>query len=108
MSGGIAYVLDEENKLYKNLNKELVKMESIETKSDAGDLRHLIEEHYRYTGSRKAKEVLDHFDVCLPYFKKIIPTDYKEILRLIAESEERGADSEEAKIEAFRAFVGGV
>ena len=83
-----------------------ISKKSIETKSDAGDLRHLIEEHYRYTGSRKAKEVLDHFDVCLPYFKKIIPTDYKAMLRLIAKNEEKGISLEEAKIEAFREFVG--
>ena len=106
MSGGIAYVLDEENKLYRNLNKELVKMESIGTKADAADLRHMIEEHYRYTGSRKAKDVLDHFDNYLPQFKKIIPADYKAMLRLIAKNEEKGISLEEAKIEAFREFVG--
>ena len=66
----------------------------------------MIEKHVEYTASEKGKDILDHFDEYIPRFKKIIPTDYKEIRRLITESEERGADPETAKIEAFRAFVG--
>ena len=107
MSGGIAYVLDEENRLYRNLNKQLVQMENVETKTDRVQLRRIIEAHVAHTGSEKGREILENFEAYVPRFKKIIPTDYKEILRLIAESEERGADPEEAKIEAFRAFVGG-
>ena len=59
------------------------------------------------TGSKKGAQILDQFDAYVPHFKKIIPTDYREILRLIAKSEERGADPETAKVEAFRAFIGG-
>ncbi|MCR5518434.1 MAG: glutamate synthase large subunit [Lachnospiraceae bacterium] len=107
MSGGIAYVLDEDNTLYKNLNKELVSMENIASKEDATKLRTLIASHVEATGSKKAKDILDRFDEYLPHFKKIIPIDYKEILRLIAKESERGADPETAKIEAFRIFTGG-
>ena len=107
MSGGTAYVLDEENRLYRNLNKQLVQMENVETKTDRVQLRRMIEAHVEHTGSEKGREILENFQAFIPCFKKIIPTDYKEILRLIAESEERGADPEEAKIEAFRLFVEG-
>ena len=107
MSGGTAFVLDEENRLYRNLNKQLVEMENVETKTDRALLRRIIEAHVEHTGSEKGREILKNFKAYVPRFKKIIPTDYKEILRLIAESEERGADPEEAKIEAFRLFVGG-
>ncbi|MCR5684683.1 MAG: glutamate synthase large subunit [Lachnospiraceae bacterium] len=107
MSGGIAYVLDEDNKLYRNLNKQLVTMETVEHKEDADELKKIITEHFEATGSKKAKNILEHFDEFIPHFKKIIPTDYKEILRLIAKETENGADIETAKIEAFRAFVGG-
>ncbi len=107
MSGGIAYVLDEENRLYRNLNKQLVEMENVETKTDRAQLRRIIEAHVNHTGSEKGREILENFEAYVPRFKKIIPTDYKEILRLIAESEEHGADPEEARIEAFRMFVGG-
>ena len=106
MSGGIAYVLDEENTLYRNLNKQLVRMELLEHKTDLEELRRLITEHVKYTGSEKGSEILESFEAYIPHFKKIIPTDYKEILRLIAKSEETGMDSETAKIEAFREFVG--
>ncbi|MBS6397727.1 MAG: glutamate synthase large subunit, partial [Clostridiales bacterium] len=70
MSGGIAYVLDEGNCLYKNLNKEMVLMEKVETRADQEELKNLIKSHVEHTGSRKGKEVLEHFDVYLPKFKK--------------------------------------
>ena len=108
MSGGVAYVLDEENHLYRNLNKQLVHMENVENKPDRTELKRLITEHVRQTGSPKGREILEQFEAYVSRFKKIIPADYKEILRLIAESEEQGADPETAKIEAFKAFVGGV
>jgi glutamate synthase (ferredoxin) len=104
MSGGIAYVLDEDNSLYRNLNKQLVRMENVESKADRSELRRIIEKHVEYTGSRKGKEVLEHFKEYVTHFKKVIPTDYKEILRLIAVNEELGADPETAKLEAFKAF----
>ena len=102
MSGGVAYVLDEENKLYRNLNKQLVRMENVETRTDREELRRLIEKHVQYTGSAKGKDILARFTDYVPQFKKIIPTDYKEILKYIAKSEEQGADPETAKLEAFR------
>ena len=102
MSGGIAYVLDEENHLYRNLNKQLVRMENLESKTDKAELKRMIEKHVQHTGSRKGKDILEHFNEYVPHFKKIIPADYKEILRLIAGSEEQGADPETARLEAFR------
>lgn len=105
MSGGIAFVLDEENQLYKNLNKQLVLMEKIETKADRDELRTLIEKHVKYTGSKKGTEILENFADYLPKFKKIIPVDYKEMLRLMAKYEEQGMDHDEAQVEAFNEFV---
>ena len=106
MSGGIAYVLDEQNKLYKNVNKQLVNMELLELKSDIEELKTLIENHVKYTGSKKGKEILEHFADYIPHFKKIIPVDYKEIRRLIAKHEEQGLDMASAQVEAFKEFVG--
>ncbi|WP_026508505.1 glutamate synthase large subunit [Butyrivibrio sp. MC2013] len=107
MSGGVAYVLDEHNTLYKNVNKQLVSMESLTFKEDIDELRRMIERHAAATGSLKAAEILEHFEDYIGHFKKIIPTDYKEILRLIAREMETGTDPETAKIEAFKDFVGG-
>ena len=106
MSGGIAYVLDVENRLYKNLNKQLVNMEKLEYKNDIEELRSIIEKHVKYTGSKKGQEILDNFSEYVEHFKKIIPTDYKEILRFTAECEEQGMNHEQAQIEAFSKLVG--
>ena len=106
MSGGIAYVLDEENSLYKNLNKDLVLMEKIEQRSEQEELRRIIEQHVAYTGSKKGQRILDDFSSFIGKFKKIIPTDYKAMLHLIAEGEEKGMPREQAEIEAFTKLVG--
>ena len=106
MSGGVAFVLDEDNRLYRNLNRQMVRMENVDSRTDREELRRIIAEHVRCTGSAKGKEVLEHFAEYVPQFKKIIPSDYKEMLRLIAKYEERGTDPETARIEAFREFVG--
>ncbi len=106
MSGGIAYVLDEENKLYLHLNKQLVAMEKVEHKNDIEELKAMIENHVKYTGSKKGKEILDNFDEYVGCFKKIIPNDYKEMMRLIAKNEEQGMSREQAQIEAFTALAG--
>ena len=107
MSGGIAYVLDENNKLYKNLNKEMVSMEPVEHKNDLQELRAIIEEHVKCTGSAKGKDVLEHFNAYASMFKKIIPADYKRMLKGIAGFREQGADQDTAEELAFRAFVEG-
>ena len=101
MSGGIAYVYDEHNCLYRNLNKEMVLMEKIEHKADKELLKEMLEKHLEYTGSIKAKNVLDDFEENLSKFKKIIPEDYKRMVQMTAAFEEQGMDHEKAQIEAF-------
>ncbi len=107
MSGGVAYVLDEENHLYRNLNREMVLMEKVETRYDCDELRRLLEAHVRYTGSDKASQVLAHFSEYLPRFKKIIPEDYKHLQQLSSQFEEQGMGREEAQTEAFYASLRG-
>ena len=80
MSGGVAYVLDENNTLYRNLNKELVLMENIESEADKAVIKTLLENHKKYTGSKKAKTILADLERYLPKFKKIIPEEYKRIV----------------------------
>ena len=106
MSGGIAYVLDEENSLYRNINKSMISMEEITWKSEAEELRGMIREHVEETGSLKGRMILEHFDEYLPKFKKIIPNDYKKMLVLSKHYEEMGLGSEQAQIEAFYESTG--
>ena len=103
MSGGVAYVLDENNDLYRKTNKSLVSTEELSNKYDVLELKGMIEDHVRYTNSVKGKEILENFEQYLPKFKKIIPYDYKKMLETIAKMEEKGLDPEQAQIEAFYA-----
>ena len=103
MSGGIAYVLDEDRDLYTRLNKNLVSLEAVTSKYDVLELKNLIQEHVQRTNSTKGKEILDNFGDYLPKFKKIIPHDYKRMLNAIVQMEEKGLSSEQAQIEAFYA-----
>ena len=103
MSGGIAYVLDEENDLYTKINKEMVFSEEITSKYDVMELKDMIKEHVALTNSQKGKEVLDNFSEYLPKFKKIIPYDYNRMMMAIVQMEEKGLSSEQAQIEAFYA-----
>ena len=106
MSGGIAYVYDEDNKLYRNLNKGMVLMEKVENKTDREELKAIIEKHFEYTGSKKAESILANFDENLSKFKKIIPEDYKKLMGLTVMYEEQGMSREDAQIEAFYAATG--
>ena len=101
MSGGIAYVLDEDRDLYMKLNKELIVSEEITSKSDAQELKTMIEEHVNATNSPKGKEILESFEEYLPKFKKILPKDYDRMLKSISSFQAKGLSYEEAQIEAF-------
>ena len=99
MSGGVAYVLDENHDLYKRINHELVKMYDIE---DATELKALIEQHAKETGSEKAKQILADFESFIPKFKKIIPNDYNRMLTEIASGETSGMNHDDAVMAAFK------
>ena len=104
MSGGIAYILDEDRTLYTKLNKELVSTREVTDKYDVLELKSIIQEHVSYTNSEKGKEILDNFSDYLPKFKKIIPRDYERMLEAIVQMEKKGLSSEQAQIEAFYAI----
>ena len=80
MSGGIAYVLVEDNDLYTRMNKEMVFSEEVSNKYEVMELKDMIKEHVAFTNSEKGKEILDNFSEYLPKFKKVIPDDYNRML----------------------------
>lgn len=106
MSGGVAYVLDENNDFYLKVNKELVAVEEVEELSDVQELKAMIEEHVKETASEKGKAILKNFAQYLPKFKKIIPHDYRRVLHTIHAMEEKGYSKDQAEIEAFYVNVG--
>ncbi|MBK5253874.1 MAG: glutamate synthase large subunit [Peptostreptococcaceae bacterium] len=101
MSGGIAYVLDENNSLYTKLNKNMISFSSVTAKHDVTELKGLIKEHVLRTASTKGEMILDNFEEYLPSFKKIIPDDYDKMLKAISNLESKGLSFEESQIEAF-------
>jgi len=107
MSGGVAYVLDENRNLYMRLNKSMVEMSLVTEKQDVEELRVLIERHVEVTNSVRGKEILDAFDRYLPLFKKIMPRDYERMLQSIASLEAKGMNRERAEVEAFYANAKG-
>ena len=89
MSGGVAYVLDEQGAFAERCNMGMVGFDELE-EADAIELRALIEEHGRRTGSPVAARVLADWDGLLERgaFVKVMPHDYKRVLRELAEQSE--------------------
>jgi glutamate synthase domain-containing protein 2/glutamate synthase domain-containing protein 1/glutamate synthase domain-containing protein 3 len=85
MSGGVAYVLDEDGTFTTRCNHELVALEPV-AGEDAEVLRALVEEHELRTGSPVAARVLAGWDVAPDLFVKLIPHDYKRALGLHRDS----------------------
>ena len=81
MSGGTAFVLDEDNVFESKCNKKNVEVEDLSEEDDVNLLHDLIEEHYKYTQSKKAKKILDNFEEYKLKFKKVIPPTYREIMK---------------------------
>jgi glutamate synthase domain-containing protein 3 len=80
MSGGVAYIWDRNGKFVNNCNPGMVDLEEVEADEDIEELKTLIENHLRYTGSTVARGVLEKWDEALKQFVKVMPTDYKRVL----------------------------
>ncbi len=92
MSGGVAYVLDEDGTFAERCNMGMVGFEA-PSEADAIELRAMIEEHRQRTGSPVAARVLDSWGALLAggAFVKVMPHDYKRVLRELAQQEARAA-----------------
>ena len=80
MSGGEAYVWNEDGKFESRCNLGMVELERVVEPADVQTLKTLIENHVRYTGSRKARMILDSWPIMLRHFVKVMPLDYKRVL----------------------------
>ena len=80
MSGGAAYIFDENSSFTQRCNMGMVELESVETSEDIAELKALIEKHALYTDSAVAKRVLSDWNTSLGKFVKVMPTDYKRVL----------------------------
>lgn len=87
MSGGIAYVLDEDGSFEEKYNREMIEVDELADTEDIDAVYSLVEQHYKYTDSVKAKTILGNWDDYRTKFKRVIPTAYKLILEKMKEEE---------------------
>jgi len=100
MSGGVAYVLDETGEFARHLcNSEMVALEPVVEPTDVAELRRLVSRHVEYTDSVPGRRVLGLWSALLPRFVKVMPTDYKRALEILAkEAAESAMMSEDVAI----------
>ena len=80
MSGGVAYVWDPDRKFDYFCNMEMVELSLIEDSSARKELHELIRQHYRYTGSALARQMLDEWNRYVDDFIQVTPIEYKRVL----------------------------
>ncbi len=80
MSGGIAFVNDEDGDFEIRFNPGLADLEPVTDPEDVATLKRMIEEHLKLTGSGPARRILANWDEALPRFKKVMPRDYRRVL----------------------------
>jgi glutamate synthase (ferredoxin) len=103
MSGGVAYVLDEDGTFARNCNKQMVGLQKLEDGDEIADLRALIEKHVLYTGSEKGRNVLALWNATVPKFVKVMPKDYERVLQAIKKAQAAGLTGDDALNAAFEA-----
>ena len=100
MSGGIAYVYDEDGQFSKRCNTAMVSLTPVTPRADQEEqmdraiwhkgstdealLRGLVEAHYKWTGSLRARHLLDHWAESRAKFVKVFPSEYKRALAELA------------------------
>jgi glutamate synthase (NADPH/NADH) large chain len=80
MSGGIAYVLDTTGNFSYYCNQGLVELTPVGDMDDIKELQEMINNHYMFTRSELAEQILVNWDEYLPRFIKVIPFEYKKVL----------------------------
>jgi glutamate synthase (NADPH) large chain len=101
MSGGIGYVLDETGDFAKRVNPQMVGIEKLEDAKEIAAVRAMIQKHFDYTKSERAKLVLNSWDKFVPKFVKVMPKDYKRMLACIDRAQAQGLTGDEAIMAAF-------
>lgn len=104
MSGGIAYVYNEDGSFENKCNMELIILEKLNDE-DKEDLKQMLQNHYKYTNSQKAKNMLNNFDIEINKFIKVIPKAYKQVIEQIKLAKEEGLSDDDAMMKAFQSAI---
>ncbi len=126
MSGGVAYVYDEDGQFAKRCNTAMVSLDKLlpaheqeatmdkaiwhklgdgQPRTDEAILKKLIEDHHRWTGSQRARDILDHWAESRAKFVKVFPTEYRRALGELGAAKEAAATIAHAKAPAAKAKV---
>ena len=126
MSGGIAYVFDEDGQFAKRCNTSMVSLDKLlpaheqeatmdpaiwhrlgdgQARTDEAIVKKLIEDHHRWTGSQRARDILDHWAESRAKFVKVFPNEYRRALGEINAAKETAATIAHAKAPAAKAKV---
>jgi glutamate synthase (ferredoxin) len=101
MSGGVAYVLDEQGDFATRCNTQMVGLETLTDPSEIAEVRVTIQKHADYTRSAKALRLLADWDAVVPKFVKVMPRDYKRVLQAIQNALSAGLSGDDALNAAF-------
>ncbi|MBK9925286.1 MAG: glutamate synthase large subunit [Anaerolineales bacterium] len=101
MSGGIAYVFDEEDELPSRCNKEMVSLQKLTDASEIEYVKGMLQRHVAATQSDFAKHILSNWEESLPKFVCVLPNDYARMMQMVKEVEASGLSGEEALMAAF-------
>ena len=102
MSGGVAYVLDEQRQLESNCNLEMVGLGPLDDPQETELVLSLIRRHAEFTGSLRAQDLLAHWAQWKPLVVRVIPDDYRRVMQAQKLMREKGLSSEEAEMAAFQ------
>ncbi len=102
MSGGVAYVYDETELFDTRCNLDMVDVETVWDPKDEKDLRAMIENHFRFTGSERARMILENWESRLPLFVKVMPMEYRRVLERMHLEEFRDDETVSASEEVYR------
>jgi len=101
MSGGIAYVLDEQQLFDTLCNLDMVDLESVWQEQDVQLLHELIRRHHEWTGSDRSSWVLQHWRELVGQFVKVMPIDYRKALQRMRDRESRATEFTPATEEVY-------
>jgi glutamate synthase (NADPH/NADH) large chain len=101
MSGGIAYVFDENHDFHTRCNRQMVNLVRLEEEQETCEVKKMIERHVEYTGSELGKRILSQWNRMVPKFVKVLPKDYSRMLDAFKKVREAGLSGEEATMAAF-------
>lgn len=105
MSGGIAYVYDEDGSFPRKCNKEMVQLYTLEDEEDVAEVQELLQKFYDTTGSDRPLRMLQNWDEHRPKFVKVYPNDYRRVLQTQKRFKLEGLSEDEAIMAAFEENV---